>query len=516
MPLLRWLRRGPLECVAGGLLVSTALAGQGQSGGGPLLTFISPRPGASFVAAETALVFEGSDDQPLPLGGEVLLLNGRRAQGSFLGFSNMEEGRRRRWELVGALQPNMDYVFEVAISDADGNRTNGAIYFDTFDPASVVIEVEDYNFGAGRFFDSPVLSPEGMFNPEAYYGQTGVAGVDFFDAESLAGPQISRYRPDDPVATDRSTDFSRQRFLLAGGAEAQVFDYVVRHLRAGEWRNYTHTFAAGTYELRLRQSVGTLPLAVAALDRILGSASAPEQVTRPLGVFLATRPDTAFRTVPLTDATGEQTVMVRLNGTETLRLRQATDDPSGASLLQNFLVAIPVVETGPLRPVVTAVAPWPGEQINASKALLRASIADADTKVAVESIRLFLNGVPVSAAVEGQPGGVTFAAMDLPVSGTTNRVELRFADNEGVGMTNRWGFLAAASVELQLESALKVDGPYVVEATAVFDEASKTVVVPLGGAMRFYRLRTNPAAAGTLRIRSIQIVGLNAWIGYDL
>jgi hypothetical protein len=233
-------------------------------------------------------------------------------------------------------------------------------------------------------------------------------------------------------------------------------------------------------------------------------------------VFLATRPDTAFRTVPLTDATGEQTVMVRLNGTETLRLRQATDDPSGASLLQNFLVAIPVVETGPLRPVVTAVAPWPGEQINASKALLRASIADADTKVAVESIRLFLNGVPVSAAVEGQPGGVTFAAMDLPVSGTTNRVELRFADNEGVGMTNRWGFLAAASVELQLESALKVDGPYVVEATAVFDEASKTVVVPLGGAMRFYRLRTNPAAAGTLRIRSIQIVGLNAWIGYDL
>jgi hypothetical protein len=76
--------------------------------------------------------------------------------------------------------------------------------------------------------------------------------------------------------------------------------------------------------------------------------------------------------------------------------------------------------------------------------------------------------------------------------------------------------VAAASVELQLESALRVDGPYVVEATAVFDEASKTVVVPLGGAQRFYRLRTTPAVAGTLRIRSIQIVGLDALIRYEL
>lgn len=494
---------------------AAALAG-GAAADAPVLTFESPRSGAAFVPADAALIFEARDDQALPFGQHIILLNGAPPAGGFLAFGNFEDGKRRRWELSSALRPNQDYVLEVTVTDAEGNRTSGAIYFDTFDPASVSIEAEDYNFGGGKFFDSPRLTPEGVFDPDGYQRQAGVAGVDFWDARSETSPPVSRYRPDDPVATERSPDFAREKFLLLGGAEGNVFDYVVQDLRAGEWRNYTRTFPAGAYELRLRQRVGASAPAVAALEQVISAADASVPETLPLGVFLAATTSSRFQTVPLTDATGGRTVLVRLSGEERLRLSQLTDDPAGTGVEQNFLVAIPVAELRPLRPVVTAVAPWPGQTVSPTGLTIEATIVDRDTQVVLESVRLAVDGALVNAAARrtGELTRVTFRPVSLTATESEHRVELHFADTAGEVSQARWTFRTAGGAALQLESATEVQGPYSVQPGAVFDLEAQSVGVPAAGQRRFYRLRATGLASAP-RLGSIQLAGTQVLIRYQ-
>jgi hypothetical protein len=118
-----------------------------------------------------------------------------------------------------------------------------------------VIEGADYNYQSGRFIDSPNLTPEGMTDQYAYWGRSGVAGVDFHDTSSVPG-SANTYRSGGPVGLERSDDFARQWFLQWGGAEAGIHDYSVAGVRSGEWLEYPRTFGAQSFKVRLRQWVG--------------------------------------------------------------------------------------------------------------------------------------------------------------------------------------------------------------------------------------------------------------------
>jgi hypothetical protein len=144
----------------------------------PQVKILQPPTGASSVLETATLEVEAQDDQPLPEDSISLLLNGVRAQGSFISISQMDERRILRFSLHGALASNRDYDFEVIVTDSEDATHSARIYFDTFDPESVVIEVEDYNFESGLFIDHPIVSPEGDSNAFTFGGQGSIDESD--------------------------------------------------------------------------------------------------------------------------------------------------------------------------------------------------------------------------------------------------------------------------------------------------------------------------------------------------
>src|SRR6185369_7709464 len=103
------------------------------------------------------------------------------------------------------------------------------------DVADLVIEVEDYNFSAGGFFDEPVPAPEGS-GPGfgSYNNQPGALEVDYSDTRGGPNGNDTRYRRDDAVRMGHTLDVARQKYIDAGGAGAWVYDYDVGDIVAGE------------------------------------------------------------------------------------------------------------------------------------------------------------------------------------------------------------------------------------------------------------------------------------------
>ena len=314
----------------------------------PSITILQPPAGASCLPPTESIVVVVQDDRPVTIEQVLYLLNGSSLSAGWAICERTDEGRTLRIEHAWALSANEDYVYEMHVTDTDGATNSARIYFDTFDPSSVFIEAEDYNFGGGRFIDSPNLTPEGVPDQYAYSGSVGRGGAGF--SRHVLRARFSEHVPaSDPVGLERSNDFARQWFLLAGRAEAGIHDYSVAGVRAGEWLEYTRTFGAQSFKVRLRQWVAGLPLSVTGLEQAVTNDLVRSLV--PLGVFLNTPNGGWYRTVPLTDGVGRNEVVFRADGVATVRLKQLTDDPEGESLAHNFLVFIPVENVGILRPI---------------------------------------------------------------------------------------------------------------------------------------------------------------------
>jgi hypothetical protein len=481
----------------------------------PTITILQPPAGASFLSATESIVVVLQDDQPVPLENAVYLLNGSRPAGGWVAIERFDDGRILRLSHAGDLRANEDYVYEMHVTDTEGATNAARIYFDTFDPNSVVIEAEDYNFDGGRFIDSPNLTPEGVPDDYAYWNKSGIPGVDFLETGPAGGLE-NTYRPLDAVGLERSTDFQRQRYLLAGGASADVYDYSVARFRAGEWLNYTRTFGASAYTVRLRQSLNTIPPSAALLEHVTTNANAMRVV--PLGSFLYATNGGSYRTLPLTDGLGRDEVVVRPGTRGTVRLRQLTDDPSGDAIACNWLIFIPTDDPGLLGPLITEVMPLPGGTVHTTHAVIGATIADRDLAVDVGSIQLRVDAAPVPATVETTNSVVTvaFKPSNL-VPGTVHTADLQFTDTLGTVQSGSWSFAVWAEGVPLLESAVQAAGPYGWEPTAMVDVESRSIRSALPPAPRFYRLRLMGGIDITPpRIESIGLEPANVIISYSL
>ena len=483
----------------------------------PRVTILEPSAGASSVADTASLVVEILDDQPLPTEPIPFFLNGVRAQGSWVSESQENERRKLTVTLLGALVVNQDYEFEVIATDSDGLTNSARIYFDTFDPESVVIEAEDYNFESGLFIDQPILMPEGEIDSSAYGGQVGTAGVDFYEKTLIPLAEGNVYRPLDPVGVGRSTDLAREKFLQAGGPSAGVHDYAVTGIREGEWLNFGRGFPKRAYLVRMRQSLVGLPGSATLLSLVSGDPSTLVQGTVPVGVFLGRPTDGRYRTIPLTDGPAQQEVVLRLTSDATVRLTQLSDDPAGDSLAQNFMVFIPTTDPGILRPIVAQVRPWASEVVPGSGLEIGATLVNRDTAVNAGSIEVTLNGEPVIPTVVDDGSVVTLDLVPPELSaGSTNKVELRFADTEGVEQARSWSFAVLGETLPRLESASQVTGPYAPEPTAIVDAESRIIRSALTVQAMYYRLSlTGGTNASPLRIDSIRIEGTDVVMGYS-
>jgi hypothetical protein len=306
----------------------------------PVIHDLDPPHTASFLPLKSHFTLRATDDRPwwehsLEAG---VMFGGGLFIAQTLSLDQWSNGKVLLLDALGKLQPNTNYTVFARAVDAEGASNEVRLSFDTFCPANRVIEVEDYNFRGGQFLDGPRLMPEGSEPaPDAYLGQPGVPEVDFHDQRTAPG--VSRYRSGDPVATRRSLDYRRPWFVEAGADEAEVFDYDVRDIQAGEYLVYTRTFGPAEYAVYLRAAVVNLDRAEAVLERLTRTPEGGEVVTE-LGRFVAEQCGFEYRNVPLTNAEGRP-VKVRLAGIETLRLRQLTSTPPDGEILQNYLVFAP-------------------------------------------------------------------------------------------------------------------------------------------------------------------------------
>lgn len=407
----------------------------------PQIVEVTPAEFASFVAATSEVSFKLADDKVISDDKILVKLNeANLTVGN--GLTVTASGNTKTVKL-GGLAANVNYALTITVTDSDGETVSRTVYFDTFASSSLMVEIEDYNFGGGRFINNPAVVAEGSSAENAYSLQVGVPGVDFNDTRTTPRVQDTMYRPEDPVRMQRSRDNLRAKYGAAGGTAAGVYDYDVGDIAEGEWFNYTRTFPAGTYEVYLRQALVNMVSGESVLELVEGDRTQPNQTTRVLGSFLGQRTGFQYRNFALTDGTGKTKTIVRLSGESTLRLRQVTPDAPDATRYQTYLIFIPVADPGLQRASIASISPPADSTVETVTPVIRAEIRNRDTTVKADTIRLEVNGQVVVPGVTSDANGsvVTYTMAQLPASGATNTAMLEFKDNTDTAISTRWSFV---------------------------------------------------------------------------
>jgi len=421
----------------------------------PILSDFTPVKFSNFLPASTVVSFKVADDAALNDESVALVLNGTRyTKANGLTVSGSGGNRSASFS---KLEANKNYTAVFEVTDAGGLTTRERLDFDTFTSSVLVIESEDYNFG-GAFIDKPVPIAEGGGpQSDAYANQVGVQGVDFNDTRTAARMQDAPWRNQDAVRMERTLDLVRAQYGAAGGAAAEVYDYAIGDIDSGEWLNYTRTIPPGSYEVYLRQALINMEAGESVLEQVTSDPTLPDQTVKTLGSFLGTLTGFTFRNTPLTDGSGNKTV-VRFNGVTTLRVRQVTADTESKQRRQNYLALVPVADAGTQRATVTALTPANNSVADTVTPEVVAVIQNRDTRVSAASVKLSINGVGVAATVTPNDAGakVSYTLPSLPAVGAVQAARLIFADSEGVLLTNDWSF---AFGYLTLDPAARMGAP---------------------------------------------------------
>jgi hypothetical protein len=410
----------------------------------PIISNVQPAPYGNFLPANTTVGFTITDDLPVVESLVSVTLNGTvytTANGLVLAGA----GTTRTVTLPGVVAGNGNYAAVISVADAAGASATASVFFDTFAASTLVVESEDYNFDGGGFVENPVPIPENSGpEPNAYGGQTGVPEVDYFETRSTPNGENTRYRYNDPIRMQRSFDIVRSRYVDAGGAAAEVYDYEVGDFVAGEWMNYTRTFASGSYEVYLRQSQVNHATSECVLERVSGSASEPNQETTLLGSFLGVPSGFLSRNIPLTDGTGQNKIVLRLAGPTTLRMRQVTTTPGDAARSQNYLAFVRVSDAGPQPALISSLTPAPDTVVETVTPSVRVEIQNRDTAVVTSSVELRIGGAVVPAVVTPTAGGATvvyaYPTASLPPSGSLQNAQVSFRDSEDDTVSATWSY----------------------------------------------------------------------------
>ena len=406
----------------------------------PIITITAPDESANFLPASTQITLRVSDDKALSDDGIAVLLNGTRYTKTN-GLTLSAAGSARTATL-GGLKSDQTYTATVIATDSDGASSTNSVHFDTFTGAAIVMEIEDYNYGGGQFFDKPGVSVEGAGGANSFGQLAGVPDVDFSDTRTTANGSDTLYRSEDPIRMQHSLDSVRAKHTAAGGKDAGVFDYDVSDFSVGEWEDYTRTIPAGSYEVYLREAVANLETGDSVLELVTGDRTQPNQKVKTLGTFLGKKTGFQYRNFPLTDGAGTAKTVLRLNGVTTLRLRHLTADSRDGARYLNYMVLLPVADTGIQRAAVTSITPAPGSSTDTITPAIDVAIQNKDTTVVPSSVTLAVNGSAATPQVTTVSDGATvhYALASLPTSGAMNTATLVYKDNLGVSQTNTWSF----------------------------------------------------------------------------
>jgi microcompartment protein CcmK/EutM len=437
----------------------------------PIIGSPTPGNGTTFYAATNtvahttnSVTFQVSDDSNIPAANIVLTLNGVPYTSASLGVSVTGNNTLRTF-ILSNLTANVFYKGNITATDNQGASSTIPYSFDTFltNTTDIVVECEDYNYSTdtvvgGVFLDNPVLYAEGT-GPFAngYNGQSGIQDIDFHDSDSAGalGDANHAYRPDNP-RTYTTSDGPRAKYVAAGGAGAGFNEIIVSANGNADWMNYSRTFAAGTYNVFIREgsyggTAADMPYSLATLERVLTDPTLTNTTTRGLGSFFQLSDlagDTGFgvlRDVALTDASGSNAVVRMTAGVNTVRFADQYVNFHSDTFL-NYMVFVPVADPGVLRPVVTRTSPAYGSstRVDPMPTNTFATIARRDTTVNLGTVVFKMNGVtvvPPAVVTDDLDGGatVTWSLTNTPPTRViTNTVT--FNDSDGVPVSYSWTY----------------------------------------------------------------------------
>lgn len=205
---------------------------------------------------------------------------------------------------------------------------------------NLFIEAEDFNTAGGEYFPSNPASGEAFNAKGLYIDKDAVTDVDFHDN---GNPEADNYRKGEAPNLGIA-DISSDRFIRGAGDRpgfTSTVDWKIGWNDAGEWRNYTRTFPAGSYNIYSRMASGGADMH-AHLDLVDDRTTGTPNLTR-LGQFDAqtTGGWDTFTFVALKNGEGNL-ARVDLGGEQTLRY---TIDPGNHD--HNYIMLVPVGAAAP-------------------------------------------------------------------------------------------------------------------------------------------------------------------------
>lgn len=446
--------------------------------GTPQVVELSPAPNALFYPASSGLNFRlrTFSTTQIDTNSIRLFLNGANVSAQLAITDNAglldPPGTDYSVQYTGTLLDNLIYRGRIVVNDPSGRGTTNNWVFDTFeafDPSDpldmsgrVLVEAEDYNHSSGLFQDHPPVSgrnsagmPVGGPPFDGYYSAVGTPDVDYFSSRPAAPNSVNnQYRGGDRIGTSQDIRLVRDT-RRPQHISADIPDYEVWQLRAGDWMNYTRTFLPHTYRIYLRASAQARR--TVRFDEVTGDPALPNQTKSIRGLFLVpnTISSTRFRYVPLSDAVGNPQ-LVSAADVRTFRLTAL--DPTifviggveTSDIQLNYLLFLPATNApGNLPPWVAFASPGADADDVHPEAQISLAILDRDTAVDPASIRLWLDGVEVTSSAtitatvpEGTGASLTFTPSSALRPNSVHTIRLVFADNgsPSLAQTNQWTF----------------------------------------------------------------------------
>jgi hypothetical protein len=341
------------------------------------------------------------------------------------------------------LAPDTFYNGTIVAQDANGAVSTNNFTFNTFLATDWYIDAYDYNYNSGLFIDSPTPT-------NGFANLPGNNGVDYLISDLTGVNNTAGYRPGDlpqilPLDVGDTGDPIDHANLRLNGYTA----YNIGFTDTGNWENYTRTAPVATnYNIYARAaSAAGGQFEIEKLAN--ATATSSNQPSAALGRVNV--PNTggskvfSGQLIPLTDAYGN-TVAVPLAGMSTLR--ETALSSRGYNLEYLILVAI-TNATSTLRPYLSVASPGPNATGVNLAGQITFTIANRLTTVVPSSIKLFTNGVQVSAGLvlsNNAAGSVgTFTIPANLVANSTNTVTVTCTDSANVNLTNTWTFVTGTA-----------------------------------------------------------------------
>jgi hypothetical protein len=297
----------------------------------PTITSVYP-DGSTLVQGTNKLTFTvSSAAATIAQANVVVTLNG--ITNNSLTFS----GSASSWNVSVPLNDNVtNYTAVIYVTDNAGGSHTTTVNFDTFNPASYVIEAENWDFNSGQYIDNPVITSNAA--PDSYFNTLGTFGVDEHYGDVVTPPTADfHYRESDAIATSVCLDTPTRELRAAQQTNALAFNYNVGWWSTNGWLNYSHNYPAGNYHVYARLAGNWGDTLQIQLDRIGGTPSYQ-------GTFTGTgRGFDAYDWVPLVNTNNGQLATVTLGGVATLRTTTLTGNVN-----PNSYLFVPVIPSAPV------------------------------------------------------------------------------------------------------------------------------------------------------------------------